>query len=77
MMAFYGVGNHGGGPTIELITKIKERGRRNEVFSTPDEFFDATSDLDLPVVRDELQHHAQRLLQRDELHQKEQSQVGI
>lgn len=58
MMAFYGVGNHGGGPTIELITKIKERGRGNEVFSTPDEFFDAVSDLDLPVVRDELQHHA-------------------
>ena len=58
MMAFYGVGNHGGGPTIELITKIKERGRGNEVFSTPDEFFDSTRDLSIPTVRDELQHHA-------------------
>ncbi|MBQ4044420.1 MAG: alpha-mannosidase [Clostridia bacterium] len=57
-MAFYGVGNHGGGPTVRLIRQLEERGHTDEIFSTPDEFFAALDPSGLPVVRDELQHHA-------------------
>ncbi|HEX6293472.1 MAG TPA: glycoside hydrolase family 38 C-terminal domain-containing protein [Herpetosiphonaceae bacterium] len=64
IMCFYGVGNHGGGPTTENLQSIR---RLNEslgfarlVFSTPDQFFSAVAmqDLPLPVVHDDLQHHA-------------------
>jgi len=63
-MCFYGVGNHGGGPTRENIESIR---RLNDdpdfprlVFSDPDTFFEAIEarDLPIPVVHDELQHHA-------------------
>ena len=64
LMCFYGVGNHGGGPTIANIEQI-HRYQQDEslpqlVFSSPHEFFEAL-DFDLsslPVVRDDLQHHA-------------------
>jgi alpha-mannosidase len=64
LMVFYGVGNHGGGPTRENIESIQrmdqDAGFPRLVFSTPNEFFDAmlASDLPFPVVHDELQHHA-------------------
>lgn len=57
-MAFYGVGNHGGGPTVELIEAIKARRLPNAVFSTVDRYFDEVDTSNLPVVKDELQHHA-------------------
>lgn len=64
LMCFYGVGNHGGGPTRENIESIR---RLNDdpdfprlVFSDPDTFFETIEarDLPIPVVHDELQHHA-------------------
>ncbi len=64
LMCFYGVGNHGGGPTRENIESIK---RLNDdpnfpalVFSTPEKFFAEVLAKDLPiqVVHDDLQHHA-------------------
>lgn len=64
MMVFYGVGNHGGGPTKENIESIV---RMNEdeayptmVFGGPNEFFAAmeAKGLPYPVVHDDLQHHA-------------------
>lgn len=63
MMLFYGVGNHGGGPTkgdIEYLESLKETGMKELVFSSPDEFFKKqfTIPLDLPVWNTELQHHA-------------------
>lgn len=58
MMGFYGIGNHGGGPTIELINAIKERDLGEKVFSTPDEYFDEVKDLAVPTHKGELQHHA-------------------
>ena len=58
LMAFYGVGNHGGGPTIRLIEAIKAAGLKNAIFSTPDEYFAEVDRTDLQVVREELQHHA-------------------
>ena len=63
-MCFYGVGNHGGGPTkenIESIYRLNEDPSVPElVFSTPDAFFEAieAKGLPLPVVHSDLQHHA-------------------
>lgn len=57
-MAFYGVGNHGGGPTSELIRAIIDKKLPNAVFATVDQYFDALPSTDLPVVSEELQHHA-------------------
>ena len=58
LMAFYGVGNHGGGPTIKLIDQINKLGLDNAVYSTPDEYFAEVEKDGLPVIRGELQHHA-------------------
>jgi alpha-mannosidase len=64
VMCFYGVGDHGGGPTRTLIEWIAEHRRSiagcELVFSSPRRFFDAVRPLveRLPVVQDELQMHA-------------------
>jgi len=63
-MCFCGVGNHGGGPTVENIESIRRLDDKPEVprlaFSTPETFFDAVAvkHWPLPIVHDELQHHA-------------------
>ena len=62
--SFYGVGNHGGGPTRGQIAAIvaadRDPAMPNVVFGRLDEFFDRAraQRQDYPVVRDELQHHA-------------------
>ncbi|MBE6726258.1 MAG: alpha-mannosidase [Ruminococcaceae bacterium] len=58
MMAFYGVGNHGGGPTIRLLERMEEELDDRFVYATADEYFDAVRDLPLPVVKEDLQFHA-------------------
>ncbi|MFP5112910.1 alpha-mannosidase [Bacillaceae bacterium C204] len=64
LMTFYGVGNHGGGPTKENIESIKQLNDDPTfpklVFSTPNKFFDEImkKNLPFPVVHDDLQHHA-------------------
>ncbi|ETI67526.1 alpha-mannosidase [Neobacillus vireti] len=64
LMCFYGVGNHGGGPTkenIEVIEKLNGlMGDTNISFSSPNDFFEQVEDLkdQLPVVHDDLLHHA-------------------
>ncbi len=63
-MAFYGVGNHGGGPTKRNIASIIALRERPDLptlkFSHPQAFFQAAlaSQTDFPVVQDELQYHA-------------------
>jgi alpha-mannosidase len=64
-MAFYGVGDHGGGPTkinIQSIEELKnEPGAPKIFFSTLDRYFEEIrkdKTLELPVVKDDLQHHA-------------------
>jgi alpha-mannosidase len=63
-MCFYGVGNHGGGPTIANIKAIKEMQKQQEgdsiVFSSPKRYFESLEGKtnDLPTVKDDLQHHA-------------------
>ncbi len=58
MMAFFGVGNHGGGPTIQLLDAIESSDIPDILYSTPDQYFASIDTEKLPVVADELQHHA-------------------
>jgi alpha-mannosidase len=64
-MVFYGVGDHGGGPTKASILSIEElkaeRGAPRVTFGGVDAWFEETranTRLSLPVVKDDLQHHA-------------------
>ncbi|MBK9391038.1 MAG: hypothetical protein IPN68_12910 [Bacteroidetes bacterium] len=64
-MGYYGVGDHGGGATKESIKSIEalktEKGAPVVFFSTTDNYFKEIRDdkkLNLPVVKDDLQHHA-------------------
>lgn len=57
-MAFYGIGNHGGGPTVELLKQMHAELDGRFVYSTTGEFFAAQDTSALPVVRDDLQYHA-------------------
>ena len=64
LMCFYGVGNHGGGPTrenLESIRRLRQApGSPELVLGTPDRFFGEmeTREAPIPVVHDDLQHHA-------------------
>ena len=64
LMMFYGVGNHGGGPTIRNINSLHELQQSTQdvklIFSSPNAYFDALRPHGdkLPVWKDELQHHA-------------------
>lgn len=65
VMCFYGVGNHGGGPTIENLRQIHEYQSSSEkgkevVFGTPVDYFAQLrkEKIELPVWKGELQHHA-------------------
>ena len=63
-MIFYGVGNHGGGPTKEQIAQIISEQKSNKDFridfASVDNFFDAVgkSNTELTAVTDEMQPHA-------------------
>jgi alpha-mannosidase len=63
LMAFYGAGDHGGGPTQiniqSIIAARKEPGAPTMIFSTPYKYFDEVKDFpNLPVLADDLQHHS-------------------
>lgn len=66
-IVFYGVGNHGGGPTIQNIRSLLEMSRNPDMpavrLSTLNAFFEAVeaqaeAGAPLPTVPEELQHHA-------------------
>lgn len=67
-LVFYGVGNHGGGPTKQMLAFLQERmedpASPELRFSTPEAFFndmraaDGEGVLEIPVIHEELQHHA-------------------
>lgn len=57
-MLFYGIGNHGGGPTKELLDWIHENLSERYVYSSPEEYFVSQSLENLPVIKDDLQFHA-------------------
>jgi alpha-mannosidase len=64
LMCFYGVGNHGGGPTRENLKNILAAADASKdveiLLSDPAQYFAdiEARGLDFPVVRDDLQHHA-------------------
>ncbi len=65
ILCFYGVGNHGGGPTIQNIELIrqyqKEHPEMKLYFADPQDFFSALSAeqvQELPLLKDDLQHYA-------------------
>ena len=64
-IGYYGVGNHGGGPTIKNIQLIKEYNEKADapfelIMADPVEFFEKyeKDHPDMWVVDEELQHHA-------------------
>ena len=62
LMSFYGVGDHGGGPTIESIEALHAlqggQDGQDYRFSSPREYFAAIDPDTLPRYTGELQHHA-------------------
>ncbi len=64
IMCFYGVGNHGGGPTRDNLRRIPEMDADpafpHLIHSSPRDFFDRVlaAGVDLPVVHGDLLHHA-------------------
>ena len=65
MLFFYGVGNHGGGPTkrnIEKILRYRDLYPEKQfIFSNVDDFFDdvlATEADRIMTIKDDMQHHA-------------------
>ncbi|MEW6471804.1 MAG: glycoside hydrolase family 38 C-terminal domain-containing protein [Actinomycetota bacterium] len=64
VLMFYGVGNHGGGPTRRNLASLRHLAATSPVVdvvcATPRSFLDAVTGGDrvLPVVTGELQHHA-------------------
>lgn len=64
LMCFYGVGNHGGGPTKENLKAIQKAADASEdveiSLSDPVQYFAELEALGLalPIVKDDLQHHA-------------------
>jgi alpha-mannosidase len=64
LMLFYGVGNHGGGPTKENIKSIHDMNARKDMpvceMNTTEAFFESIrkSGKEFPTVNGDLQHHA-------------------
>lgn len=63
LMVFYGVGNHGGGPTADNLREIDTYQQNGiwgseTVYSSPDRYFSELAGTPLPVWKTELQHHA-------------------
>ena len=58
-MVFYGIGNHGGGPSKEHLKQAEELVKdKNFVYAVPDDYFAKTADAPMPEVRGDLKHHA-------------------
>ncbi|HEY3874708.1 MAG TPA: glycoside hydrolase family 38 C-terminal domain-containing protein [Candidatus Kapabacteria bacterium] len=59
-MLFFGVGNHGGGPTIEQLREIESLQREGKPvsYSSPARFFASVDQANIPTVREEMLPHA-------------------
>lgn len=61
-MCFYGVGNHGGGPTranLDCINSIQNEGDMDIIYGTVEEFFHMENKTGrYPAVEEELQYHS-------------------
>ncbi|WP_165423078.1 alpha-mannosidase [Ktedonosporobacter rubrisoli] len=59
-MCFYGVGNHGGGPTRATLAVIRDKQEEGHAlgFSDPRRYFAAVTEVPRPRVDGEIQYHA-------------------
>ena len=66
-MLFYGVGNHGGGPTVKMVEKIEEHKKHADnsdkfeyIYAGPEDYFEniIKENYNTPVYKGDLQHHA-------------------
>lgn len=64
-MIAYGVGNHGGGPSIETLKRAEAlregNGKDKYIYSGVDKYFEyirENEDENIPTIREDLQHHA-------------------
>lgn len=58
-MALYGVSNHGGGPSHDLVRTLRDNWLEDAEFSTLRRYFDTVKDNpNMPTLSGELQHHA-------------------
>jgi len=57
---FYGVGNHGGGPTIALLNELERIMKEDPqvIYSYPGKYISALEAYELPVWKEDLQVHA-------------------
>lgn len=59
---FYGVGNHGGGPTVRHLELLREYAGKHPdkklIYSDLRDFFDQVESHPIPAYRGDLQHHA-------------------
>ena len=58
-MIFYGIGNHGGGPSKEHLKQAEEWVKKDGFsYATPDEYFENITNAEMPTVKGDLKHHA-------------------
>ncbi len=58
-MIFFGIGNHGGGPSREHLRQARELVKDEKfVYAIPEEYFENVSGAEMPVVSGDLKHHA-------------------
>ena len=58
-MIFYGIGNHGGGPSKEHLRQAEELVKKGGFrYATPDEYFADVAGTEMPAVSGDLKHHA-------------------
>ena len=58
-MIFYGIGNHGGGPSKEHLKQAEELVKKDGFkYATPDEYFENIAGAEMPTVAGDLKHHA-------------------
>lgn len=58
-MIFYGIGNHGGGPSKEHLKQAEELVKKDSFrYATPDEYFKDVTGSEMPTVTGDLKHHA-------------------
>jgi len=58
-MIFYGIGNHGGGPSKEHLKQAEELVKKEGfTYATPLDYFENTDGIEMPTVEGDLKHHA-------------------
>jgi len=58
-MIFYGIGNHGGGPSKENLKQAEELVKKDGfLYATPSEYFENITGTEMPTVEGDLKHHA-------------------